>query len=343
MVGDSAESGSIRLVRDSVTYDFDDYVGGPVEELQFWFDRTGIFVHDINERGISGFGQAVVSVAKWNQSNGGYVERRLYLLTPTVAVSSPGVNVDPSGGLVTTEIGGTTTFDVVLNTEPTADVTIGLSSSNTDEGTIDAFSLTFTAADWDQPQTVTITGVDDAIEDGNVAYTISTDAAISTDPNYNGLDADDVAVTNLDNEQAPTVTYDSSQNDVLIPDQGTATSTITVPDLYQVADVNVTLTIDHERVQDLDVYLIGPDGTRVQLFTDVGGNGVNFSGTTLDDEAGTSITAGSAPFGGSFRPEGNLSDFDAKDTDGDWTLEATDDKRSRTGTIRNWSITFETQ
>jgi subtilisin-like proprotein convertase family protein len=40
---------------------------------------------------------------------------------------------------------------------------------------------------------------------------------------------------------------------------------------------------------------------------------------------------------------GGLGAFDGKDTDGDWTLEVADDKRNRTGTIRNWSITFETQ
>jgi subtilisin-like proprotein convertase family protein len=40
---------------------------------------------------------------------------------------------------------------------------------------------------------------------------------------------------------------------------------------------------------------------------------------------------------------GGLGAFDGKDTDDDWTLEITDDKPNRTGTICNWSITFETQ
>ena len=38
-------------------------------------------------------------------------------------------------------------------------------------------SLTFTPANWNTPQTVTVTGVDDAIDDGDVAYTIVTAAA----------------------------------------------------------------------------------------------------------------------------------------------------------------------
>ena len=39
-----------------------------------------------------------------------------------------GVSVDPISGLVTSEDGGTDSFDVVLTSEPTADVTIPLSS-----------------------------------------------------------------------------------------------------------------------------------------------------------------------------------------------------------------------
>ena len=45
-----------------------------------------------------------------------------------------GITVTPTAGLATTEAGGTATFTVVLNTQPTADVTIALSSSDTTEG-----------------------------------------------------------------------------------------------------------------------------------------------------------------------------------------------------------------
>ena len=52
------------------------------------------------------------------------------------------------------------------------------------------------------PQTVTVTGVDDAVDDGAVGYTIVTAAAASADPNYNGLNPIDVTVTNIDNDTA---------------------------------------------------------------------------------------------------------------------------------------------
>ena len=91
-----------------------------------------------------------------------------------------GITVTPTTGLTTTEAGGTATFTVVLNTQPTADVTIALSSSDTTEGTVSPASLTFTTANWNVPQTVTVTGVNDALDDGNVAYTIVTAPATST-------------------------------------------------------------------------------------------------------------------------------------------------------------------
>ena len=53
---------------------------------------------------------------------------------------------------------------------------------------------------WSNRQTVTVTGVDDAEIDGDVVYTIVTGAATSSDPAYNGLDALDVTVVNLDND-----------------------------------------------------------------------------------------------------------------------------------------------
>jgi len=62
--------------------------------------------------------------------------------------------------------------------------------------------LSFTAANWNVPQTVTVTGVDDAVADGPVAYTIVLGAAGSLDPKYAGLNPPDVAVTNTDDDVA---------------------------------------------------------------------------------------------------------------------------------------------
>ncbi len=125
---------------------------------------------------------------------------------------------------------------------------------------------------------------------------------------------------------------------VPIPDKGTATATLVVEDAGMIEDLNVKLDITHGLDSDLDVFLIAPDGTRVELFTDVGGLGDNFADTILDDEADLSITEGSAPFAGTYRPEGNLSDLVGKDVHGTWTLEVTDDSALSSGTLNHWSV-----
>src|SRR2546422_738762 len=107
-----------------------------------------------------------------------------------------GITVIPTSGLTTTEGGGTATFTVVLTSQPTANVTIGLSSNDLTEGTVAPVSLTFTTANWNAAQTVTVTGVDDLVQDGNIAYSIVTAPAVSSDGDYNNMNASDVSVTN---------------------------------------------------------------------------------------------------------------------------------------------------
>ena len=87
----------------------------------------------------------------------------------------------------------------MLATQPTANVTLNLSSSNTSEGTVSPASLTFTPADWNVPQTVTVTGVNDN-QPGSVPYQVVFAPAVSTDPNYSGLTAAPVSLTNLPGE-----------------------------------------------------------------------------------------------------------------------------------------------
>src|SRR5439155_1660009 len=115
-----------------------------------------------------------------------------------LTILAPGITVTPTSGLTTTEGGGTATFTVVLDSSPSANVTVGLSSNDLTEGTVAPASVTFTSANWNTAQTVTVTGVNDFVADGNVAYTIVTAAAASTDPGYSGRNAADVGVTNTD-------------------------------------------------------------------------------------------------------------------------------------------------
>ncbi len=136
-----------------------------------------------------------------------------------------GVTVNPTSGLTTTEAGGTATFTVVLTSQPSANVVIGLSSTDLTEGTVAPATVTFTSGDWNVAQTVTVTGVDDALVDGNIAYSIVTAAAVSTDPGYSGFDPSDVSVTNNDNDVVG-VTVNPTSGLTTTEAGGTATFTV---------------------------------------------------------------------------------------------------------------------
>ena len=79
-------------------------------------------------------------------------------------------------------------------------MTIALSSSDTTEGTVSPATVTFTSGNWNVAQTVTVTGVDDALDDGDIAYSIVMTRRPARDVTYAGLNAIVVAVTNTDND-----------------------------------------------------------------------------------------------------------------------------------------------
>ena len=131
------------------------------------------------------------------------------------AVMVYAVNADNEYGLdvgvVTgqaTEAGGQAAFTVALLTRPSAAVTVSVSSRDasgnpdTSEGAASPSSLTFAATAWSTAQTVTVTGADDAIDDGEVTWAVRLDPS-SGDANYDGLANVDVSVTTTDDDDAP--------------------------------------------------------------------------------------------------------------------------------------------
>ncbi|MGC6470198.1 MAG: gliding motility-associated C-terminal domain-containing protein [Flavobacteriales bacterium] len=105
-------------------------------------------------------------------------------------------------------------------------------------------------------------------------------------------------------------------------------------------DIIVCLTITHTWTSDLDIRLISPNGTIVELSSDNGGSGNNYTSTCFDMQASTFITNGNAPFNGSYIPEGNLSNFNNQNANGTWNLSIRDDTFIDTGNLISWSIEF---
>ena len=133
---------------------------------------------------------------------------------------------------------------------------------------------------------------------------------------------------------------------------GRAHSTLSVPSFdgtFKVAQITVELNAAFSPDSGLTAVLIAPNGTKVPLFSGVGGSGANFVNTVFDDSAQTSITAGTAPFTGTFQPTGKLSTLNGVTVDmpnplsvqwvpGVWTLQLTNTKTGSTGMLDNWSL-----
>lgn len=134
-------------------------------------------------------------------------------------------------------------------------------------------------------------------------------------------------------------TYASADVPKAIPDQGTMESVLAVPDALTITDVDVVIgQLTHTYDEDLDIVLVHPDGSIVELTTDNGGTSDDYTNTRFDDEAAAPVTAGLAPFTGRFRPEASLAALDGKSASGEWRLRVADDAKSDTGALQGWSL-----
>ncbi|MCX7084520.1 MAG: FG-GAP-like repeat-containing protein, partial [Methylococcales bacterium] len=114
---------------------------------------------------------------------------------------TPGITLTQSNGnTAVTEGGSTDSYTLVLDSAPTADVVITLGNTNGQVGT-DVTTLTFTSANWNVAQTVTVTAVNDTMGEftntGVINYTVA-----STDANYNNFAIANTIVTVTDNDLA---------------------------------------------------------------------------------------------------------------------------------------------
>ena len=118
-----------------------------------------------------------------------------------------GVTIKQSDGATSvTEVPGegrTDTYTLVLDTRPTGDVTITITSDRTAAATVSPAALTFTPSNWNTEQTVTVTGVDDNVDQSDNRSATISHSATSTDPNYNKVTIDDVTAVVMDAATQP--------------------------------------------------------------------------------------------------------------------------------------------
>ncbi len=159
--------------------------------------------------------------------------------------------VMPTQGLITDEGGASASFSVSLTEAPIAAVSVSLVNPDPSEFALDVTEVVF-AAGATAPVVVTITGVDDAIADGNVLGAIDLQSAVSDDNRYAGIDPPNVRVTNLDNEVAQVVVLPSGS--VETSETGTT--------------ANIELRLTAQPAAEVSIALSNPDSSEWSLSQD---------------------------------------------------------------------------
>ena len=114
----------------------------------------------------------------------------------------------------------------MLDAQPTSNVVLTLVSNDTGESSVSS-PITFTSANWDTPQTVTVTGIDDDIIDGEQgsSITISIDD-VNSDNDFDSIPDQTVSVLTADDDVAG-FTVDQLDGSVEVTEAG-GTDTFTV-------------------------------------------------------------------------------------------------------------------
>ncbi len=143
---------------------------------------------------------------------------------------------------------------------------------------------------------------------------------------------------------------------IALPPGSTVTSTISISDAFQILQdaasghhIQLEMDVNLTTSSDLQAKLVAPDGTTIQLFTNVGQGLQNpspsgFQGTVFDDFATQQIQTGAPPFAslqsGDYKPQNPLSVLIGKSTLGNWQLVLTNTSTNDAGTLVHWALTF---
>jgi hypothetical protein len=154
------------------------------------------------------------------------------------------ISVIESGGDSSVAEGGSAdSFDIVLDSEPGAQVSISLTIDN--QISASSTSLSFDASNWNVAQTVSITAIDDAIAEAAVNSLISFTVS-SSDADFNNIGIAPLNVAVTDNDVAGFSIVQSSGNVALAEGGGSNTYSLK---LTSEPTANVTITVGFDAAQ----------------------------------------------------------------------------------------------
>lgn len=118
---------------------------------------------------------------------------------------TPGVTISESnGGTQVTEGGADDSYTLMLKSRPGSDVVITV--SNDGQLVATPSTLTFNQSNWNLPQTVTVTAVDNTTVEG-AHSSVLRHTSTSNDPNYNGVTINSITVQIIDNDTIATLEF----------------------------------------------------------------------------------------------------------------------------------------
>ena len=135
-------------------------------------------------------------------------------------------------------------YTIVLDTEPTADVTVEIQVPEDTDIAVSPLTLTFTADNWNTPQTVTVTAAqdDDAVADDPVTLTHAVSGG-----DYEGVTTADVEVT------------------IIEDDTTGVTISITALEVAEGDTGHYTIVLDTEPTADVTVEIQAPEDTDITV------------------------------------------------------------------------------
>ena len=117
----------------------------------------------------------------------------------------------------------------------------------------------------------------------------------------------------------------------------TVISKITFLEDIPLADINVSLELDHSFLRDITATLTSPSGTIVTLFKNVCESLDNID-AVFDDDAPLLVCSGNPAISGSVRPSGSLASFNGKSIKGEWILTISDNTFNDGGSLKAFSL-----
>ena len=224
------------------------------------------------------------------------------------------ITITEAGGTTVSEDGSTTTdtYTVVLDSQPSASVTVTATAGAGAQvqgpgGTAGTMAtLIFTTTNWNRAQTITVTGVDDDIDNAGDARTVTiAHAASSTDSTYTIANAGEVSVTVTDDDTAGLV---FTPDPVSVGEGATGSYTVA---LASEPSASVTVTItgqggSTDLTLDTDSVMAGDQNTLTFTTSNwSAAQTVELTAAQDNDSNNDSITLAHAPTGGGY---GNAQD-----------------------------------